>query len=175
MSSESKISRDNKTGEVTTTPSSTSTSVTTFNLTQLFDNADENLTKFVNEFSKAQPEYAQAISNLQQEYIDTAKDSIKIGTSVQKQLINSNRFSNTIIPATTTAPSIQQLVNQSNDFTNNIIRITENNNQFVINALNATKENLKNNRRVLKAAAEYSASVCKSVGIINFITSESIY
>lgn len=158
MSSESKRSKDKNTEEATTpAPETTATATTTFNLAQLFDTADENLTKFVNEFSKVQPEYAQAVSNLQQEYIDAAKDSIKTGTSVQKQLINSSRISNTIFPATT-APSIQQLVNQSNDFTNNMIGITEINSQFMINVLNATKENIKNNRRMLKAAAEYGSS-----------------
>jgi nickel-dependent lactate racemase len=158
MSSESKRPRDKNVEEATThAPEAT----TTFNLAQLFDSADENLTKFVNEFSKAQPEYAQAVSNLQQEYIDAAKDSIKTGTSIQKQLINSSRISNAIIPATT-APSIQQLVNQSNDFTNNMVRITEINSQFVINALNATKENLKNNRRLAKATAEYSSNIANA-------------
>ncbi|MGH9953169.1 MAG: hypothetical protein ACRD5J_16245, partial [Nitrososphaeraceae archaeon] len=60
MSSESKKSRDRNTEEAATSAPEATTvaATTTFNLAQLFDAADENLTKFVNEFSKAQPEYA---------------------------------------------------------------------------------------------------------------------
>ncbi|MGH9952912.1 MAG: hypothetical protein ACRD5J_14915, partial [Nitrososphaeraceae archaeon] len=170
MSSESKRSRDRNTEEATTSvPEATIVAATTtFNLAQLFDAADENLTKFVNEFSKAQPEYAQAVSNLQQEYLDAAKDSIKIGTSVQKLFIsNSNnnsigRISNAVNPTTTSSQFVQQLVNQSNDFTNNMVKITEINSQFVINALNATKENLKNNRRLAKTTVEYGSNIANA-------------
>jgi hypothetical protein len=169
MSSESKRSKEKNTEDAATatpTPETTSTTTTasTFNLAQLFDTINENLTKFVNEFSKAQPEYAQAVSNLQQEYIDTAKDSIKIGTSAQKQLIN-NSSQTGYVPnpiTATTSPFLQQLVTQSNDFTNNMIGMIEINSQFVINALNATKENLKNNRRLVKAAAEYGSNIANA-------------
>jgi hypothetical protein len=63
--------------------------------------------------------------------MDTAKDSIKIGTSAQKQLINNcssktGYFTNPI--AATTSPFLQQLVTQSNDFTNNMIGTMEINN-----------------------------------------------
>lgn len=164
MSSESNRSKESKTEEPAPSPAATTDAKTkTFDLVQLFDTADENLTKFVNEFSKAQPEYAQAVSNLQQEYIDTAKESIKIGTAVQKQFINSSRtYKNFIMPAITTSPFVQPFVNQSSDFTNNIVRITEINTQLVINALNATRENLKNNRRMAKAATEYSSSIANA-------------
>jgi hypothetical protein len=167
-SSESKRSRDRNTEETTSAPEATTISAATtgFDLAQLFDIADENLTRFVNEFSKAQPQYAQAVSNLQQEYIDAAKDSIKIGTSVQKQFINSSsssitKDSNAANP-TTASPFVQQLVNQSNDFTNNMVRITEINSQFVINALNAIKENLKNNRELAKATTEYGSNIANA-------------
>ncbi|MGB0027530.1 MAG: hypothetical protein WBP64_11880, partial [Nitrososphaeraceae archaeon] len=51
----------------------------------LFDVANENFTKLVNESAKVQPEYAQAISNLQQEYIEASRNAIQTTTSVQKQ------------------------------------------------------------------------------------------
>jgi hypothetical protein len=162
-SSESKRSRDRNTEEATPVPNEAAAPAT-FDLAQLFDTADENLTRFVNEFSKTQPQYAQAVSNLQQEYIDAAKDSIKIGTSIQKQFIKNSKTSNAANPTTTTAasPFVQQLVIQSNDFTNNMARITEINSQFVINALNATKENIKNNRRLVQATIEYGSNVANA-------------
>ena len=57
MSSENKKSKDSTT---------TSTNVS-INVSQIVDAANENVTKLVNESSKVQPQYAQAISNLQQE------------------------------------------------------------------------------------------------------------
>ena len=47
-------------------------------------------TKLVNQSAKVQPEYAQAISNLQQEYIEASRNAIQTTTSVQKQFANSN-------------------------------------------------------------------------------------
>lgn len=164
MSSESKKSKESTTsGEArATTPTATTA---TLDVAQLFETADENLTKFVNEFAKAQPEYAQAISNLQQEYIDTAREAIKIGTSVQKQLINSSNNNKIELPAIT-PPFIKRFVDQSKDLTSNMIGITDLNAQFAINELNATRENLKNNRRMVKAAVP----IVNVLTILKFIT-----
>lgn len=156
MSSDSKKSKDSTIGEARAAAPST-----TLDVTQLFETADENFTKFVNEFAKAQPEYAQAISNLQQEYLDVTRETIKIGTSVQKQLINSSN-SNTIELPATTAPFVQRFISQSKDFTNNMIGIMDFNAQFAINALNSTRENLKNNIRLVKAAAEYNSNIANA-------------
>src|SRR5439155_27346258 len=40
----------------------------------IYDTLNENLVKFVNEWTKAQPQYSQAISNLQLDYIDTTRN-----------------------------------------------------------------------------------------------------
>ena len=40
-----------------------------------------------------------------------------------------------------------------------MIGITDLNAQFAINALNATRENLKNNRRMVKAAVEFNSNI----------------
>lgn len=157
MSSENKRSKNNTTTE-SAASAPTTTTTTTFDITELFETADENLTKFVNEFAKTQPEYVQAVSNLQQEYIDAARETIKIGSSLQKQLVNSSNNYKIELPATM-EPFVQRFVNQTKDFTNNVIGVTDINAQFAINALNATRENLKNNRRMVKAAAEYNSNI----------------
>ena len=128
----------------------------------LFDVANENFTKVVNQAAKVQPEYAQAISNLQQEYIDASRNAIQTTTSVQKQFVNSNSNFNNVVNSDTTAPYIQNLVKQSNDFTNNIIRMTDINNQLTLNVLNGLRENVKNYSRTVEASAEFNSNLVKA-------------
>ena len=128
----------------------------------LFDVANENFTKLVNQSAKVQPEYAQAISNLQQEYIGASRNAIQTTTSVQKQFANSNSSFNNVIISDTTAPYIQNLVKQSNDFTNNIVRMADINNQLTINVLNALRENVKNYSRTVEATAEFNSNLAKA-------------
>ena len=126
----------------------------------IFDAANENFTRLVSESSRVQPQYAQAVSNLQLECIDGVRNSIQTTLSVQKQLANSySNFNNVIIPETS-AP--YGLVKQSTDFTTNIIRITDFNNQLTINALNVLREAVKNYSRTVEAAAEYNSNLTKA-------------
>ena len=131
------------------------------NLT-LFDVANENFTKLVNQSAKVQPEYAQAISNLQQEYIEASRNAIQTTTSVQKQFANSNSGLNNVVVSDTATPYIQGLIKQSNDFTNNIVRMTDINNQVAINVLNALRENVKNYSRTVEATAEFNSNLAKT-------------
>jgi hypothetical protein len=154
MSSENKTSKDNT--RVVKDASATTVGVT------LFDVANENFTKLINESAKVQPEYAQAISNLQQEYIEATRNAIQTTTSVQKQFANSNSNFNSLVISDTTAPYIQGLIKQSNDSTNNIIRMTDINHQLTINVLNALRENVKNYSRTVEATAEFNSNLAKA-------------
>jgi hypothetical protein len=58
---------ENKTSTSTTKDAAAPAAI---NVTHIFDVANENFIKLVNEAAKIQPQYAQAISNLQQEYIE---------------------------------------------------------------------------------------------------------
>ena len=88
--------------------------------------------------------------------------AIQTITSVQKQFVNSNSSFNNVIISDTTAPYIQNLVKQSNDFTNNIVRMTDINNQLTINVLNALRENVKNYSRTVEATAEFNSNLAKA-------------
>src|SRR5256884_1525180 len=59
----------------------------------LYDTIKQNCTGIVDEFTKAQPQYTQSVSNLQLDYIAAAKNTIQNMASAQKQLA-----SNTNIP-----------------------------------------------------------------------------
>lgn len=90
MSSESKKSKES------TTETTASKAI---NVTQILDAANENITKLINESAKVQPQYAQAISNLQQEYIEVVRNTMHITFSVQTQLASSNNnFNRVVIP-----------------------------------------------------------------------------
>jgi hypothetical protein len=132
------------------------------NVTHIVDAANENFTKLVNEAGKVQPQYAQAISNLQQEYIEAVRNAIQTMTSVEKQFANSSSNSNNVAVSDTAAPFVQGFVKQSNDFTNNIIRIADINNQLTINALNVLRENVKNASRTVEATAEFNSNIARA-------------
>jgi hypothetical protein len=151
MSSETKTSR-----------SSSSNRDRSVSVTQIFDATSENFTKLVNESARVQPQYAQAVSNLQQEYIEAVKNAIQTTTSIQKQLANSNSNFSNVVVSDSAAPFVQGLVAQSTEFTNNLIRLTDINNQLTINALNALRENVKNYSRTVEAAANYNANLAEA-------------
>jgi hypothetical protein len=133
-------------------------------VTHIVDAANENFTKLVNEAGKVQPHYAQAISNLQQEYIEVVRNAIQTITSVEKQFANSNSGNfNNVTVSDTAAPYVQGFIKQSNDFTNNIIKIADINNQLTINALNALRENMKNFSRTVEASAEFNSNIARAL------------
>jgi phosphoribosylanthranilate isomerase len=153
---------ENKTSKDSTSTTKDAAAATAVNVTHVFDVANENFTKLVNESAKVQPQYAQAISNLQQEYIEAVRNAIQTITSVEKQYANSNSKFNNVIISDTAAPYIQGFVKQSNDFTNNIIRMADINNQLAINALNALRENVKNYNRTVEATAEFNSNMARA-------------
>jgi ribosomal protein RSM22 (predicted rRNA methylase) len=120
----------------------------------------------VNEAAKVQLQCVQAISNLEQDYIEAARNVIQTITSVEKQFTNSNssNFNNVVI-SDTAAPYIQGIVKQSNDFTNNIIRMADISNQLTINSLNALREGVKDSSRTVEATAESNTNVAKAWAI----------
>lgn len=126
----------------------------------LFDVANKIYTKLVNEAGKVQPQYAQAISNLQLEYIEAARNAIQTITSVEKQFANSN--SSNFVVSDSAVPYIHDFVKQSNDFINNVISIAEINNQLTINALNTLRDNVRNSCRSVEATGEFNSNLAKA-------------
>lgn len=147
----------------TNTTKDAATAATAVNITHIVDAVNENFAKLVNEAGKVQPHYTQAISNLQQEYIEAVRNTIQTMTSVEKQFANSNSSnSNNVDVSDTAALYVQGFVKQSNDFTNNVIRIADINNQLTINALNALRENVKNFSRTVEATTEFNSNIARA-------------
>jgi uncharacterized protein YutE (UPF0331/DUF86 family) len=141
----------------------TATAAAAVNITQIVDAVNGNFTKLVNEAGKVQPHYAQAISNLQQEYIEAVRNTIQTIASVEKQFANSNSSnSNNVDVIDTAAPWVQGFIKQLNDFTNNLIRIADIDNQQTINVLNALRENVKNFSRTVEATTEFNSNMARA-------------
>src|SRR5919199_1541806 len=122
----------------------------------VFDTVRENFVKAIDQMSSVQPQYAQAISNLQLDYIQTVKNVIENTISAQKQFIG-----NFNIPVSTPYTT-EQFTRQSNEITNNTLRAVDINNKLAINAVDAARENLKVYSRAADAVTEFSNNIAKA-------------
>jgi hypothetical protein len=142
---------DNKSKDESNTAGSNSAS-------HVFDTVRENFVRAVDEMAKVQPQYSQAISNLQLDYIQATKNVIQNTISSQKQLVGSWN----IMPvSTTTIPYAEQFSRQSNEITNNALKAVDINNKLVINAVDAARENLRIYNRTVDAVTEFSNNIAK--------------
>ena len=123
----------------------------------VFDTVRENFVKAIDQMSSVQPQYAQAISNLQLDYIQTVKNVIENTISAQKQFIG-----NFNIPVSTPSYTTEQFTRQSNEITNNTLRAVDINNKLAINAVDAARENLKVYSRAADAVTEFSNNIAKA-------------
>ena len=121
----------------------------------VFDTVRENFVRAVDQMASVQPQYSQAISNLQLDYIQATKNMIQNTISAQKQLVGSWN----IMPVST--PYTEQFTRQSNEITNNTLRAVGINNQLVINAVDVARENLRIYNRTVDAVTEFSNNIAK--------------
>ncbi|HEY5631790.1 MAG TPA: hypothetical protein VI278_05910 [Nitrososphaeraceae archaeon] len=129
---------------------------TTTNVHDVYDTLKENLVRAVDEMAKAQPQFSQSLSNLQIDYIQTTKNVIQNSVSAQKQVA-----ANMNIP-TLTVPYSEQFAKQTNEITNNTMRTIGINNQLVINAIDAARENLRIYNRTVDAMTDFSSNAAKA-------------
>jgi hypothetical protein len=130
-------------------------SVRTADTQDLYDTVKNNYLRSIDEIVKVQPQYSQSISNLQLDYIQTIKNTIQTAISAQKQLIGGLNIQ-------LAAPYTEQFTKQSNEITNNAIRAVAINNELIINALEAARENLKIYNRTVDSVTEFNTNVGKA-------------
>src|SRR4029078_13703590 len=93
----------------------TTTSTIAQDSSEIFDTYKQGVLKVTEEVSKFQPQYAQSISNLQQEYIQLTKEFVNKVFAAQRNCAGSNVTStNRTFPASTYAPYAEQVRRQSN-------------------------------------------------------------
>jgi hypothetical protein len=141
---------DNKSKDDTTTTTRSTEA------TNVYDTVKQNYIRIVDEFTKAQPQYTQSISNLQLDYVAAAKNSIQNMISAQKMLV-----SNGNVPIVT-PPYTDEFVKQSNEITENIVRAVRINNQLTVNAINAAAENFRTLNRTIESVTEFNTSAAKA-------------
>lgn len=144
---------DNKSKDESSTTKSTSAS-------HVFDTLRENFVRAVDQMANVQPQYAQAFSNLQLDYIQTVKNAIQNTISAQKQLLG-----NFNIPVS--IPYTEQFTRQSNEITNNALRAVGINNQLAINAVDLARENLKIYSKTADAVTEFNNNIAKACTVFS--------
>src|ERR1700739_4593197 len=116
----------------------------------LYDTVQQNSIRIVGEFTKAQPQYTQSVSNLQLDYVAAAKNTIQNIVSAQKVLASNWSF-----PIATPSYT-DEFVKQSNEITENIVSAVRINNQLTVNAINAAAENLRTLNRTVESVPEFN-------------------
>jgi transketolase len=142
---------DNKSKDDITTTTTKSTEAAS-----LYDTVRQNYIRILDEFTKAQPQYTQSVSNLQLDYIAATKNTIQNMISAQKMLA-----SNGNVPIVT-PPYADEFVKQSNEITENIVRAVRINNQLTVNAINAAAENFRTLNRTIESVTEFNTSAAKA-------------
>ena len=143
--------------EVTTRTASTE-------VTNLYDIATQNYIRILDELAKAQPQYAQSVSNLQHDYVAAAKNTIQNMVSVQKMSVSNVNF------PIVTPQYADEFVKRSNEITENIVNALRINNQLTVNAINAAAENFRTFNRTIDSVTESNTRAAKAWN--SFVTAQ---
>ena len=122
----------------------------------LYDTVQQNSIKIVGEFTKAQPQYTQSVSNLQHDCVAAAKNTIQNTVSAQKMLASNWNF------PIVTPHYTDEFVKRSNEITENIVSAVRINNQLTVNAINAAAENFRTLNRTIESVTEFNTSAAKA-------------
>lgn len=133
---------------------------------EMLDVCKQNMLRTVDEISKYQPQYAQSISNLQQDYLQVTKESINRSFAIQKSWFG-NTARNSFTPSV--APYAEQYRKQSNEATTQAFHVFDTANQLAIESLNASRENIKLYSKTVETVTEYNANIANTWS--NFFTS----
>jgi BMFP domain-containing protein YqiC len=122
---------------------------------EVIDTVRDNTLRIADEVAKIQPQFAQSISNLQLDYIQTVRSVIQTAFANQKQVastLNIPQF-----------PQVsEQIAKQSAEITNNVIRSVGIFNQLSLNALDAARENVKIYNRTVDAVTDFNNNLLKT-------------
>jgi hypothetical protein len=128
---------------------------TTTRTNELTDIVRDNTLRIVDEVAKVQPQFAQSISNLQLDNIQTVRNIIQTAFDNQKQVAFALN-----VPQ---SPQVsEQFAKQSTEVTNNIIRSVAIFNQLNLNALELARENVKVYNRGADAVADFNNNILKA-------------
>ena len=128
-------------------------------MNKLNEVANENYKKLSDEFAKSMQQHVQAISDLQQEYLESIKVAYGSPISLQKEYF-SNSHSYYQEPITATA-NTENMINHSNEYTRNLINWMNIQNKLMAKTTELLKEYVKSYNSAIGEMAEYHSSIIK--------------
>jgi len=138
-----------------TTTRDEGTTATTTRTNEVTDIVRDNTLRIVDEVAKVQPQFAQSISNLQLDTLQTVRSMIQTAFANQKEVafaLNIPQF-----------PQVsEQIAKQSTEVTNNVIRSVGIFNQLSVNALDSARENVKIYNRTVDTVADFNNNILKA-------------
>jgi hypothetical protein len=142
----------------------TSTSTIAQDSSEMFDTYKHGVLKVTEGISKFQPQYAQSISNLQQEYLQMTKEFVNKVFAAQRNWAGSSNVTSTstTFPTSTYAPYAEQFRRQSNEITAQALSVFDTSNQLAINTINAARENVKLYGKAIDAVTEFNNNVANA-------------
>jgi hypothetical protein len=126
---------------------------------ELLDTCKQTMLRTIDEISKYQPQYAQSISNLQQDYFQVTKELINRTVAIQKTWFGNN-VKNAFTPVTT--PYAEQYRKQSNEITSQAFHVFDTANQLAIDILNSARENIKLYGKTFDTVTEFNANLANT-------------
>lgn len=139
-----------------TTRDEGTTITTTSKANDVSDIVRDNTLRIVDEVAKVQPQFAQSLSNLQLDNIQTVRSMIQNAFANQKQFIAH-------------APNVPQnlqvseaVANQSTEITNSVIRSVGIFNQLGVTALDSSREHVNIYKRTVDAVTDFNNNILKA-------------
>ncbi len=136
-----------------TTRDEGTTITTTSKANDASDIVRDNVLRIVDEVAKVQPQFAQSISNLQIDNIQTVRSMIQTAFANHKQFI---------VHAPNLPQTLQMsevVANQSTEITNSIIRSVGIFNQFEVTALDSAREYVNIYKRTVDAVTDFNNNI----------------
>ncbi len=132
------------------------TITTTSKVNDVSDIVRDNTLRIVDEVAKVQPQFAQSVSNLQLDNIQTVRSMIQTAFANQKQFVVHT-------PNIPQALQVSEAVsNQSTEMTNSIIRSVGIFNQLGITALDSAREHVNIYKRTVDAVTDFNNNILKA-------------
>ena len=128
---------------------------------EIFDTYKKGVLKITEQLSKFQPQYAQSISNLQEDYLQLTKQFVDNVFAAQRNWIGGNITSRgTTFPSWT--PYAEQFRTQSSEITSQASSVFDTSNQLAMNALNIARENMKLYGKAIDAMMEFNNNLANA-------------
>lgn len=129
---------------------------TTSKANDVNDIVRDNTLRIVDEVAKVQPQFVQALSNLQLDNIQTVRSMIQTAFANQKQFIAH-------APNVPQALQVSEAVaHQSTEVTNSVIRSVGISSQLGVTALDAAREHVNIYKRTVDAVTDFNNNIVKA-------------